>query len=445
MSDLVKQISIKNSSGDEWETREIGVDADNVEGLIDYVSNNLEATGVVAGKYGPIGEQYTVDGERNYFNAFGATLQSDGRISSANDTLYTMDVTKKYKLEGTEDEFPDKNSFFLGEGANDLYNELNGKIFYGTAIGSEPDGEVNTIYITVEDNNFQKGLSTGTILIVDFGRNIGTFMSNRIAFIINGGDREYVSYIDSIIFETIRFDGTVFPFVYYENDGGSWKFINTPVTRSSIGELSITRDKIVNFAINEDKIDNEAITAGKIADDAVSADNLKCEVGYCRFGNTTIDNSPGVRFGGAGFPINTLSEFLFTYRDSSGDPDNPIPNSYIGSNRKLTLPAGKGVLKFFVRIAANQTIQNDIYFFGGVATRLAETGQDQDIPRGNVLDIYRPNYYQSISGVAHGYSSSGVVTIPFNNSEPTTYYFLGACNIAGVAVYPQVSYILFKK
>lgn len=453
MSDLVKQISIKNSSGDEWETRDIGVDADNVEGLIDYINNsgedtqisNLTPTGVTSGNYGSTGtSQYAINGEHNNFTAFGATLQSDGRASSANNTVYSIDATKKYKLENQESEFSDKNSFFLGEGANDLYNELNGKIFYGTAIGSEPDGEVNTIYITVEDNSFQKGLSTGTILIVDFGRNIGTFMSNRIAFIINGGDREYVSYIDSIIFETIRFDGTVFPFVYYENDGGSWKFINTPVTRSSIGELSITRDKIVNFAINEDKIDNGAITAGKIADDAVSADNLKCEVGYCRFGNTTIDNSPGVRFGGAGFPINTLSQFLFTYRDSSGDP-NPIPNSYISSNSKLTLPAGKGVLKFFVRITSNQTIQNDIYFFGGVATQLAETGQDQNIPRGNVLDIYRPNYYQSISGVAHGYSSSGVVTIPFNNSEPTTYYFFGACNIAGVGVYPQVSYILFKK
>lgn len=465
MSDLVKQISIKNSSGTDWETRDIGVDADNVEGLIDYINNggtdtqisNLELTGVTSGNYGSTGtSQYAINGEHNSFTAFGVTLQSDGRASSANNTVYSIDATKKYKLESQESEFSDKNSFFLGEGANDLYNELNGKIFYGTATGTEPYGDTTDIFITVEDNNFQRGLSTGTILIVDFSHNVsaGTLMSNKIDFIVNNGDREQVLYIDSIVFDPIRFDEVVFPFVYHKNGIGSfWKFINAPVTNTSIGALSITADKIAERAVTENKIDNGAVTTDKIANNAVTTGKIANNAILSDKLNTSIQS--WTSFGGLSKTIiDGSTTRLQIYDEIDGTVESNrnkfkiINGSYSTTyDTGIAVPAGKGVLYLYFRIAPISG--SPIRMLFGVAE---DTNNPSTFSRGYTQDLYvtSTNHPSIImpNGSTFGttYSDSVRMQIPFNNSASKTYYVFACTNSTEkITIYPAYSYIIFNK
>lgn len=416
MSDLVKQISIKNSSGDEWETREIGVDADNVEGLIDYVSNNLEATGVFDGSYGEVSQdQKTISilepSTNQTLATANFTVRNDGRLLAASQTdtsfkpIYVvggLEVTKDQYSDtlevkmaddyqsNSEIAYDDDTLFTLGGARNlwDTYvNDHRGrKCYFGYCSSEASSTEKHVDVFNVEDAVFTEG--TEIKILFRHGSNILNY-SGYLTFSINLGSIQTVN-CSLVNAYTLRCsDNTVLSFVY----GGSQ-------------DLYLVSPCPTYLQVKEGTA--ESILGGEI--------------------NTSV------------------SQTARGYQIKSANVLEPVKMYTSGNDQYgLTIPAGKGILKFSFRTTATSTPMN---LFFGVST----STNPNNFSRGTWADIHHTGTNTSIDTSNIGsfsnelrYSSSDEIVLVVDNQYDTNYYLFAAATTGGTWIYPEYSYLIINE
>lgn len=410
MSDLVKQISIKNSSGTDWETRDIGVDADNVEGLIDYVSNNLEDTGVSDGSYGEVSQdQKTISILEPSIDQTLATanftVRNDGRLSTASQTdtrfnpIYAgvgLEVTKDQYSDTLEvkisedydgDSEYDYDTLFTLGGARNLWdtyvNDHRGrKCYFGfcnTAANST--NKIVNVY-NVEDAVFTEG--TEIKILFEQGSDILNY-SGYLTFSIDFPNRVNCTLQNA---HTLRCpENTVLSFVcggeqdlYLVSPCSSYLHVKDGTSESFLG------------------------------------------------GERNLD------YGGIGYQIKSANvlEPVKIYTD--GD-----------DKYGLTIPAGKGILKVSFRTTAASAPR---HLFFGVSTLANPNG----FSRGTMMDVYHEGTNTLIDTSNIGsfsnelrYSSSDEIILVVDNQEDTKYYLFAAATIDGTWIYPEYSYFIVNR
>lgn len=111
----------------------------------------------------------------------------------------------------------------------------------------------------------------------------------------------------------------------------------------------------------------------------------------------------------------------------------------------LTIPAGKGILKFSFRTTATSTPMN---LFFGVST----STNPNNFSRGTWADIHHTGTNTSIDTSNIGsfsnelrYSSSDEIVLVVDNQYDTNYYLFAAATTGGTWIYPEYSYLIINE